>query len=171
MAFDPINFDWFYLDQLRHSSRPLQAGIMAEDCLWVKCRSSHEPNQTHNHVNVWDSLDLSNFRKTACADVGFRFNMAAFRASVNKRYPDDEDSCMSCLTTTKYCCLRCKWALCNKCSVPEKNEDTPGWKPGKSVAYCEPCRKEVAGNNGGKPKPNLTQGRSISPHMYVIISS
>ena len=122
-AFDPIKFDWFYLDRLRRSSRPLQAGITAEDRLWVKRRSSHEPNQTHNHVNVWDSLDLSNFRKRACADIGFRFNMAAFRAIVNKRYPDDEDSCMSCLTTTKYCCLRWKWALCNKCSVPEENEN------------------------------------------------
>ena len=93
----------------------------------------------HNHVNVRDSLDLSNFPKRACADVGFRFNMAAFRAIVTKRYPDDEDSYMSHLTRTKYCCLRCKWALCNKCSVPEENEETPSWKPGKSFAYCEPC--------------------------------
>ena len=141
-AFDPIKFDWFYLDRLRRSSRPLQAGITAEDRLWVKRRSSQEPNQMHNHVNVWNSLDLSNFRKRACAVVGFRFYMAAFRAIVNKRYPDDEDSCMSCLTTTKYCCLRCKWTLCDKCSVPEENEETPGWKPGKSVAYCEHRRKE-----------------------------
>ena len=63
--------------------------------------------------------------------------MAAFRAAVNSRFPDDEDSCMSCLGTTKYCCLRCKFPLCNKCSVPEENEETPGWKAGKSVAYCE----------------------------------
>ena len=96
-AFDPIKFDWFYLDRLRRSSRPLQVGIMAEDRLWVKRRSPHEPNQMHNHVNVWDSLDLSNFRKKECTDAGFRLNMAAFRAIVNKPYPDDENSCMSCL--------------------------------------------------------------------------
>ena len=29
-----------------------QAGITAEDRVWVKRRSSHEPNQMHNHVNV-----------------------------------------------------------------------------------------------------------------------
>ena len=108
--------------------------------------------------------------ENACMDVGFRFNMAAFRAIVNKCYPDNEDSCMSCLTTTKYCCQSCKWALCNKCSVPEENEETSGWKHGKSIAYCEPCWKDVGGNNGGKPKPNLTQRRSVSPHLYVIIS-
>ena len=57
-AFDPIKFDWFYLDRLRRSSPPLQAGITAEDRLWVKRRSSHEPNQMHNRVDVRDSLDL-----------------------------------------------------------------------------------------------------------------
>ena len=53
-----MKFDWFYLDRLRRSSPPLQAGITAEDRLWVKHRSSHEPNQMHNRVDVRDSLDL-----------------------------------------------------------------------------------------------------------------
>ena len=35
------------MDRLRRSSRPLQAGITAEDRLWVKCRSLHEPNPTY----------------------------------------------------------------------------------------------------------------------------
>ena len=42
----------FYLDRLRRSSRPLQAGITAGDRLWLKRRSSHELNQMHDHVNV-----------------------------------------------------------------------------------------------------------------------
>ena len=91
--------------------------------------------------------------------------MAAFRAAVNSRFPDDEDSCMSCLGTTKYCCLRCKFPLCNKCSVPEENEETPGWKAGKSVAYCEPCSKEVA-ENGGNLKPKQLQRIATAPSRY-----
>ena len=43
-------------------------------------------------LNVFMSLDHSFFS-----------NMAACRAGVE----DDEESCMSCLNTTKYRCLRC----------------------------------------------------------------
>ena len=84
--------------------------------------------------------------------------MAACRAGV-----EDDESCMSCLHTTKYCCMRCKFPLCNKCAIPEVNEDIPGWKAGKFVGYCLPCSKEafeqgtqcsthVVGGNGGKGK-------------------
>ena len=85
--------------------------------------------------------------------------MASYCAGVE----DDEDSCMSCLNTTKYRCLRCKFPLCNKCSLPEENDNIPGWKAGKFVAYCVPCSKEAleqgtqcsthaVGGNGGKGK-------------------
>ena len=30
-----------------------------------------------------------------------------------------------------------------RCSVFENEEDTPGWKEGKSVAYCETCFNET----------------------------
>ena len=30
-----------------------------------------------------------------------------------------------------------------RCSVFEKNENTPGWKAAKSVAYCESCFNEM----------------------------
>ena len=35
---------------------------------------------------------------------------------------DDEDSCMSCLDTTKYRCLRCKFSLCNKGLLQKKTK-------------------------------------------------
>ena len=49
---------------------------------------------------------------------------------------DDEESCMSCLNTTKYPCLCCKFLLCHKCSLPEENNDMPGWKAGKIVCLA-----------------------------------
>ena len=41
----------------------IQAGITAEDRVWVKRRLLHEPNQRHNHVNVQVSLELLTFMK------------------------------------------------------------------------------------------------------------
>ena len=72
------------------------------------------------------------------ASISVSSNMAAYRAG----FEDDEDSCMSWLDTTKYRCLRCKFPLCNKCSLPEENDEIPGWKSGKFVAYCVPCRQK-----------------------------
>ena len=44
------------------------------------------------------------------------------------------EMCFSCFMNTKYKCLRCELAICNKCSVFEENEDVEGWTAGKSVA-------------------------------------
>jgi hypothetical protein len=100
--------------------------------------------------------------------VVIRTNMAAFRALVNSRFPDDsDDTCMSCLETTKYCCLHCKFPLCNKCSVPEENEETRGWKAGKTVAYCEQCAKDVR-ENGGKSRLGMRRiRRPTAPDRYI----
>ena len=56
---------------------------------------------------------------------------------------EDEDSCLSCLDTAKYRCLRCKFLLCNKCSLPIENDEIEGWKAGKFVSYCVLCSKEA----------------------------
>lgn len=37
------------------------------------------------------------------------------------------DTCSSCFRETGYTCLICSFPFCNKCSVFEQNEDTPGW--------------------------------------------
>ena len=173
-AFDPIKFDWFYLDRLRRSSWSLQAGIAAEDRLWVKRRSSHEPKQMHNRVNVWDSLNLSNFRPRACADVGFRFNMATLREIVKKRYPDNKDSCMSCLTVTKYCCPCCKWALWNKCLVPEENEERDSWlETWKERCLpwnlLEGCRRKQWQETKTKPYPRKICFPSYVQNYFILL--
>ena len=49
----------------------------------------------------------------------------------------DEGMCSSCFLKRKYTCLTCGNYFCMRCSVFENEEDTPGWKEGKSVAYCE----------------------------------
>ena len=104
----------------------------------------------------------------------------------------DEDSCMSCLDTRKYRCLCCKFSLCNKCSLPEENDEIPGWKAGKFIGYCVPCSKEpfeqgtqysthaVGGENAfavfGLKAPfslacrtDVLAGRS-SPRMQLVLS-
>ena len=60
----------------------------------------------------------------------FVSNMAAYWGGFEDK--DDADSCMSCLDTTKYRCLRCKFPMCNK-----------SWKCWKFVAHCAPCLKEA----------------------------
>ena len=52
---------------------------------------------------------------------------------------ESDNICKSCITTTKYKCINCKVPSCVPCSVFETNEETLGWKPGKSVAYCATC--------------------------------
>jgi hypothetical protein len=32
---------------------------------------------------------------------------------------------------------------CTRCSEPECDEETPGWKAGKSVGYCEDCSLRI----------------------------
>ena len=51
--------------------------------------------------------------------------------------------CGSFFSKTKYTCLTCSNYYCMRCSVFETEEDTPGWKEGKSVAYCETCFNET----------------------------
>ena len=51
--------------------------------------------------------------------------------------------CSSCFSKTKYTCLTCSNCYCMRSSVFENEEDTPGRKEGKSVAYCEACFNET----------------------------
>ena len=85
-----------------------------------------------NQLQMYESASIS---------VTFFSNMAAYRSGFEDE--DDKDSCMSGLGTTKYRCL-CKFKLCNKCPLPiRENDEIPGWKAGKFVAYCVPCAKEA----------------------------
>lgn len=52
------------------------------------------------------------------------------------------DMCASCFTTTKYVCISCDMAICNKCSCFESDEEKPNWVAGRSVGYCDPCDRE-----------------------------
>ena len=54
----------------------------------------------------------------------------------------DEDMCYSCFATTKYSCIKCAYPVCNRCSVFEDDEETPGWVAGKSVGFCFACVNE-----------------------------
>ena len=47
--------------------------------------------------------------------------------------------CGSCFASTKYICFSCTNAFCMRCSVFEEDEEKPGWKNGRRVAYCEAC--------------------------------
>lgn len=53
-----------------------------------------------------------------------------------------KEMCSSCFRDTGYRCLVCSNPFCNQCSIFERDEDSPGWIMGKSVAYCQECYKE-----------------------------
>ena len=59
--------------------------------------------------------------------------MADGRAKLCVASSSEEDMYSSCFSTTKYTCLKCKIPICNNCSVFEKDEDSSGWAPLKSV--------------------------------------
>ena len=78
-------------------------------------------------------LDLNLFTSLAHS---FFSNMAAYRVGFEDEH--DEDSCMPCLDTTKYRCLRYKFPLCNKCFPEEKRQNSrlESWK----VCWIKRCR-------------------------------
>lgn len=65
------------------------------------------------------------------------------KAKTAQKMAGDEGICSSCFAKTKYTCLTCGNHFSMRCSVFENEEDTPGWKIGKSVAYCELCFNEM----------------------------
>ena len=46
------------------------------------------------------------------------------------------------LRSTKYSCIKCTNAICNRCSAFESNEETLGWIAGEAVGYCLLCKQE-----------------------------
>ena len=65
------------------------------------------------------------------------------KAKTAHKMAGEEGMCSACFGKTKYTCLKCDDYFCMRCSVFENEEDTPGWKIGKSVAYCESCFNEM----------------------------
>ena len=53
-----------------------------------------------------------------------------------------KEMCSSCFRETGYCCSICSNPFCNRCSVFEEDEGSPGWVMGRSVAYCQTCYEE-----------------------------
>ena len=70
-----------------------------------------------NQPQMYESTSISVFS-----------NMAAYRAG----FEDDEDSCMWCLDTAKYRCLRCKFPLCKQMCSFEKTEGGPSKRQAES---------------------------------------
>ena len=50
--------------------------------------------------------------------------------------------------------IRCQEYFCMPCSVFENDETVKGWKAGSSVAYCEPCFREVVEEHAEKVEYN-----------------
>ena len=73
----------------------------------------------------------------------FPWMSCAKKPKQHKKMAGDEGICSSCFGKTKYTCLTCSNFFCMRCSEFEKNENTPGWKAAKSVAYCESCFNEM----------------------------
>ena len=71
--------------------------------------------------------------ESASISVTFFSNMAAYRGGFEDE--DDEDSCMSCLDTTKKRCLVVNFHCATNFSLAWENDEIPGWKAGKFVVY------------------------------------
>ena len=53
------------------------------------------------------------------------------------------DYCSVCFRNTKYICIICGFPICSICCAPEIDENVRGWKPGRSVGYCENCSEKT----------------------------
>ena len=53
------------------------------------------------------------------------------------------EHCLSCEELTKYKCLICNLPTCNRCCLPEADEDVDGWCMGLSVGYCNNCNLNI----------------------------
>ena len=58
------------------------------------------------------------------------------RAELKTATSKGKEMCSSCFRETGYCCILCLNPFCNRCSVFEEDEGSPGWVMGRSVAYC-----------------------------------
>ena len=74
----------------------------------------------------------------------------------------EEDMCYSCFETTKYSCIKCANAICNRCSAFESDEETPGWIAGKAVGHCVPCKQEVSNEVKTNSKQTLNPSREAA---------
>lgn len=79
----------------------------------------------------------------------------------------DTSTCGSCFASTKYICLSCTNAFCMRCSVFEEDEEKPGWKAGRSVAYCEACFREKM----EKEAENEVSGQESEASTCISVSS
>ena len=65
-----------------------------------------------------------------------------FPPRVNNGVAKGKEMCSSCFRETGYCCILCSNPFCNRCSVFEEDEGSPGWVMGRSVAYCQTCYEQ-----------------------------
>ena len=68
--------------------------------------------------------------------------MIIVKMAINKQFAMPGNLCTKCYRQTKYECIECENKICNRCSVPERDESVPGWVGGKAVAYCPLCSIE-----------------------------
>ena len=105
-------------------------------------------NVTKIHAPPICQTLLSPLTSMLCTKTISRPEMANYKKSLLTSHSVME-MCHSCFMDTKYKCLRCELPICNKCSVFEENEDVERWTAGKSVAYREPCDRNLERSTPG----------------------
>ena len=84
----------------------------------------------------------------------------------------DTSTCGSCFASTNYICLSCSNAFCMRCSVFEQDEEKPGWKAGRSVAYCEAgFREKMEKEAENEVSGQESEGRGASTCISVSFRS
>ena len=59
---------------------------------------------------------------------------------------DANGPCISCTSSTKYTCLKCRKFICTRCSIFEDDEENVGWKAERAVSRCDACFREKIGS-------------------------
>ena len=72
--------------------------------------------------------------------------------------------CSSCSFETKYICIKCKIYCCTRCSEPEYDEETTGWKAGKSVGYCEDCSLRILDEDSEQTHQSETKSKDCQEY-------
>ena len=79
--------------------------------------------------------------------------MAAWRATLADNSVEMRSSCFA---DTKYVCIDCCMPICNNCSTFKNDDDTDGWRAGRSVGHCElwfkTTKPQTKISDGGKQK-------------------
>ena len=149
-VFDPVKFDWFYLERLKRSWR-LE---LREERLRTDIGSNADFHMSRTKRNDNQSSVML-MHESASTSVFFQHGFLSrwLWGWRSWRFLFS----MSCFDTTMYRCLRCKFPLCNKWHFQKKTTKFQVGKLESLLRISVPCSKE-AFEQGTKRSTHAVRG-------------